>query len=388
MFYNIIFNIQTHLNIILYIFSSVTLKYKLNISERNEHYEINIIFAHVCIIIFMNKRITIKDIARELNIHHSTVSRALRNDPRVNEKTRDQVLAFAREHGYQTNMNAVQLRGTRNNAIALIVPNINHSFFSDVVSTLTNLAYEKGYVISVFQSNEKYMQEKEIINTIIQHDFAGVIVSIAKDTVNSDHFRLLEKFGIPLVFFDRVCEDIESSKVLINNLEIVFDATEYLISKGYKRIAHITGTTEINVFRDRHRAYLAAIQKYNLEYKNALTVDEDFTVQLGKDIFKEWLNSENRPDAVISSSIHISMGILMEARKHNIKIPENLGLITFGTFMNAEALEPQISSIEQPENEIAELSFELLEKLMNRDENSKNYETRQVKATLIIRESC
>jgi len=336
----------------------------------------------------MNKRITIKDIARELNIHHSTVSRALRNDPRVNEKTRDLVLAFAQEHEYQTNLNAVQLRGTGNNAIALIVPNINHSFFSDIVSKLTNLAYEKGYVISVFQSNEKYLQEKEIINTIIQHNFAGVIVSIAKDTVNSDHFRLLEKFGIPFVFFDRVCEDINSPKVLVNNFDITFSATEYLINKGYKRIAHITGATEINVFRDRHRGYIAAIQKHELEYKNPIVVTDEFTMELGKKIFSDLVDSQNTPDAIICSSIHLTMGILFETRKRAISIPNDLGLITFGNILASEIIQPQISSIEQPETEIAELSFELLEKLIA-DKNSLNInEDKVVKSLLIIRESC
>lgn len=336
----------------------------------------------------MERRITIKDIAKELSVHHSTVSRALRNDPRVNEKTRNLVLAYAREHEYQTNMNAVQLRGTSNNAIALIVPNINHSFFSDIVSKLTNLAYEKGYVISVFQSNEKYLQEKEIINTIIQHNFAGVIVSIAKDTVNSDHFRLLEKFGIPFVFFDRVCEDIDSPKVLANNFEITFSATEHLINKGYKRIAHITGATEINVFRDRHRGYLAAIQKHEIGYKNPIVVSEEFTVDLGKKIFSEMVDFPNTPDAIICSSIYLTIGILAEARKNGINIPADLGLITFGNILTSEIIQPQISSIEQPETEIAELSFELLVKLIT-DKNSLNInENKVVKSQLIIRESC
>ena len=199
----------------------------------------------------MKKRITIKDIARELNVHHSTVSRALRNDPRVNEKTRDLVLAYSLKHEYQTNMNAVQLRGASNNTIALIVPNINHSFFSDIVSQLTNIAYKKGYILSIFQSNEDYEQEVGIVNTIIKHNYAGVIASISKNTIDSSHFKLLNTFGVPLVFFDRVCDDIATPKVLVNNYGITFEATAYLIGKGYKRIAHLTGPTHINVFNDR-----------------------------------------------------------------------------------------------------------------------------------------
>jgi len=337
----------------------------------------------------MNKRITIKDIAKELNIHHSTVSRALRNDVRVNEKTRDLVLAYAREHEYRTNMNAVQLRGSSNNAIALIVPNINHSFFSDIVSQLTNLAFQKGFVISVFQSNEKLQQEKEIINTIIQHNFAGVIVSISKETTTSDHFDLLRKFAIPLVFFDRVCDDISVPKVLVNNFQITFAATEYLIRKGYKRIAHVTGTQNINVFSDRENGYKKALDKYKLEYCKPIVVENDFSIAIGKEIFSQlWNNSEERPDAIISSSVHLTLGILLQARTYEIVVPSELGLITFGTLFSSEIIQPQITSIEQPETEIANISFELLEKLINHEISTNEHVERVVNAEIIYRESC
>ncbi|MDR3652726.1 MAG: LacI family DNA-binding transcriptional regulator [Paludibacter sp.] len=336
----------------------------------------------------MKKRITIKDIAKVLNVHHSTVSRALRNDPRVNAKTRDTVLAYAREHEYQTNMNAVQLRGTSNNAIALIVPNINHSFFADIISQLTNLAYNKGYVISVFQSNEKYQQEKEIVNTIIQHNFAGVIVSIAKDTINSDHFALLKKFGIPLVFFDRVCEDIFTPKVKVNNYEITANATEYLIKKGYSNIAHFTGTTSINVFRERQNGYVDILQKYGMEYVQPIVIEEDFSVEIGKIIFSRLWNFSVKPDAIISSSVHVSTGILLEARKYGIKIPEDLGLITFGSLLSSEIIEPQITYIEQPELEIAAIAFDLLEKMIKKEIQIGELIERQVQAEIIFKKSC
>jgi LacI family transcriptional regulator len=336
----------------------------------------------------MNKRITIKDIARELNVHHSTVSRALRNDSRVKEETRDLVLSYAREHEYQTNMNAVQLRGSSNNAIALIVPNINHTFFADIISNLSDLAYQKGYVISVFQSNEKFEQEKEIVNTIIKHNFAGVIVSISQTTTNSDHFALLQKFGIPLVFFDRVCEDILTPRVLVNNFEITFNATEYLISRGYKRIVHLTGTDKINVFRDRQNGYLEALQKNKIEYKNPIIIPGDFSIEIGKNMLKMLWSSDVRPDAIISSSVHLTMGILLEARFLGINISKNLGLISFGNQLTSEMFQPMITSIEQPEHEISKLSFDLLEKLMKKEINQNELIIKEVKAIINYKESC
>ncbi len=336
----------------------------------------------------MNKRITIKDIARELDIHHSTVSRALRNDPRVNIKTRDLILDYAQIHDYQININALQLRGSGNNAIALIVPNINHSFFSDVISILSDIACKKGYVISVFQTNEQYELEVEIVNTIIRHDFAGVLVSIAQSTLDAGHFRLLHKFGIPIVFFDRVCEDISTPKVLINNEEITAKATEYLISKNYERIVHITGNAHINVFRERQAGYLKSIENHGLKYTNSIILNNDFTVDRGKQIMDNLFNSPEKPDAIISSSIHITMGILLKARELKINIPDELGIVSFGTQLIANLIQPGLISIEQPEKEIAKLSFQLLEQLINKEFAIDCNLTLVANASIHFHESC
>lgn len=336
----------------------------------------------------MAKRITIKDIAKELNIHHSTVSRALRDDPRVHAETKELVLNYAREHEYQTNMNALHLRGGQNNVIALIVPNINHSFFADIISELTDIASHKGFVISIFQSNESVRQEREIINTIIKHNFAGVIISVSKTTTDSEHFQKLRKFGIPFVFFDRVREDIPAPKVLVNNYEITYQATEYLLSRGYGKIAHLTGTTDINVFRDRQNGYLDALKKNNIEYKQPVIILDDFTVENGKKALTQLWSSEERPDAIITSSVYLTMGIILQARFLGINISKNLGLIAFGSQLNSEIIQLKITSIEQPEKEIASLSFSLLEKIMNGELEKDEPVIEKVKAVINFKESC
>ena len=336
----------------------------------------------------MKKRITIKDIAKELKVHHSTVSRALRNDPRVTESTRNLVLACAQKHKYQTNMNAVQLRGTINNTIALIVPNINHTFFSDIVSQLTNLAYKKGFIISVFQSNEDYEQEVGIINTIIKHNYAGVITSISKNTTDSKHFNLLKTFGIPLVFFDRVCNDIKTPKVLVNNYEITFQATEYLIKKGYKNIAHLTGPANINVFNDRQNGYLNAIAKNKLAFVRQVIITEDFSVEIGKKILIKLMSEIEKPDAIISSSNLLALGLAVQAREMELKIPDDLALIAFGDPLNAMIMQPQLTTIIQPEDEIAILTFEFLEKMIKKEIAIGEDYTKVVNATIEYRESC
>jgi len=336
----------------------------------------------------MKKRITIKDIARELNVHHSTVSRALRNDPRVNEKTRDLVLAYSLKHEYKTNMNAVQLRGTGNNTIALIVPNINHTFFSDIVSQLTNIAYKNGYILSVFQSNEDYEQEVGIVNTIIKHNYAGVIASISIKTSDSKHFKLLSTFGIPLVFFDRICDDLPTPKVLVNNYEVTFEATEYLINKGHKRIVHLTGPTHINVFNDRQQGYLNAIQKHGLAYQKHLALDQEFTVELGEKCLHDLFLEVEKPDAIISSSILMTMGIAVRAREMSLRIPEDIALIGFGNHVSSLIMQPRLTSIYQSESEIAGISFDLLDKMIRKEMPISENCIKTVKAHIVYRESC
>jgi LacI family transcriptional regulator len=336
----------------------------------------------------MQKRITIKDIAKELNVHHSTVSRALRNDPRVNVATRDLVLKYAQEHDYQTNMNAVQLRGATNNTIALIVPNINHTFFSDIVSQLTNIAYQKGYILSVFQTNEDFAQEVGIVSTIIRQNYAGVVASISKNTTNSNHFSLLKTFGIPLVFFDRVCNDIQTPKVLVNNYDITYEATEYLVNKGYKRIAHLTGPTHINVFNDRQNGYIDALKKHNINYQKKIVIADEFTVELGKSCLVNLLSEIDKPDAIISSSILLTMGIAVQAREMSLQIPKDLALIGFGNQLVSLIIQPQLTSIYQSELEIAEITFELLEKMINKEISIDSNCTRMVRAGIVYRDSC
>jgi LacI family transcriptional regulator len=336
----------------------------------------------------MLKRITIKDIAKELNVHHSTVSRALRNNPKVTETTRDRILACALRHGYQTNMNAVQLRGTSNNTIALIVPNINHTFFSNIVSQLTNLAYTKGYIISVFQSNENYEQEIGIVNTIIKQNYAGVIASISKNTIDSKHFNLFRTFGIPLVFFDRVCDDIKTPKVLVNNYEIIFQVAEYLIEKGYKRIANLTGPRYINVFNDRQKGYADALIKHHLNYQRKMVIKDDFTIKLGIESLNKLMSETEKPDAIISSSIILTTGLAVRAREMSLKIPKDLAFITFGDHVSSLMMQPQLTSISQPENEISELSFDLLNKMINKEISIDTECIKIVNAKVDYRESC
>ncbi len=316
------------------------------------------------------KRITIKDIARELNLHHSTVSRALRNDASVREETRIRVNNYAREYGYQINMSALHLRGNKSNTLAVVVPNINHNFFSNIISVFTNLAFQKGYVVSVFQSNESSILEGEIINALIKNNVAGVIASIAMDTSNPAHFELLQKYRIPLVFFDRVCTGIAVPKVTVDNYSALLEVVNMLARKGCKRIAHITGGSKMNVFKDRQRGYLDGLKKNKLEYVRKEEIVSAFNINMGMQLTGRLLSEDPAPDAIICDSHFLALGAIFKIREKGLKMPDDIRLAGFGDNPYVPVTSTEMITVVQPDEAIAEAAFDLLlRKLENREDD-------------------
>ena len=191
------------------------------------------------------KNATIIDIAKKIGISVSTVSRALSDHPDIKNETKELVRKIAEELNYTPNTIAKSLKNNRSTTIGVIVPEIKHDFFSSAISGIEEVAYESGYTIILCQSNESY--KREVINTqeLIHHRVAGVIVSIAQNTKDGEHFQDLLRRRIPLVFFDRVCDDVMASKVMIDDYKCAFNAVTYLVSRGYKRIAHFAGPEEL-----------------------------------------------------------------------------------------------------------------------------------------------
>lgn len=314
------------------------------------------------------KRITIKDIAEALGIHHATVSRALHNPGQVKEATRKQVLAYAKKHGYQVNLTARKLRGKVKNVLAIIVPSFSHQFFANIVGYFTDLAYHKGLIVSIFQSNESLEQEREIIKTVIQNNVAGVLASVSLETFESDHFALLRDYGIPLVFFDRVLEDLAVPKVTVNNAAIAMTAVELLVGKNCQRIAHIAGPKKINVFRERQKGYQQGIKKFDLAYARIVEVPRAFTFETGVSAVQQLFGVNPRPDALLLDSFTFLAGAVMQLQKYDVKIPEEIKLTAFSNNDENELLKTKITSIVQPDQEIAETAFTILMKAIAGEE--------------------
>jgi DNA-binding LacI/PurR family transcriptional regulator len=306
------------------------------------------------------KHATIIDIARRLKISPSTVSRALSNHPDIKEQTKERVRKTAEELQYLPNPIAKSLKSSRTTTIGVIVPEIKHDFFSSAISGIEEIAYQSGYTIIVCQSNESF--EREVVNTqvLMHHRVAGVIASISQNTRCGNHFNDLLKRKIPLVFFDRVCDDVTTSKVVIDDYKSAFDAVAYLVQKGYKKIAHLAGTQELGICRQRLNGYLDALHANNIPVRDELVryggLHEENGYSSMYDLFREDLI----PDAVFAVNDPVAIGAFQRIKEVGLKIPDDIAIIGFSNNKITSLIDPQLTTVDQPSFEMGKTAAQIL----------------------------
>lgn len=305
----------------------------------------------------MEKKITIKDIAKALGIHHSTVSRALSDDFRIKEETKKRVKAYAEANGYVQNVNALSFRGGTRRMIALIVPNVHHSFFSNIISHIADYAKSEGYLTAVFQSNESIKAEKDFVINIMQNRFAGVIASLSMETKDVSHFEKLADYNIPLVLFDRVSNELNVSKVVANSHEMISKITQHLIEGGCRKVCYFGGSQDVFLFQDRARGYKDAMAAAGLPPRFQ-EMKEAFSKELGERYTR--LAVQSGCDAILCDSYNVALGVHSELKKLGCRIPQDVALVSFGNELSASVLSPSMSLIVQPEADYAKHAFELL----------------------------
>lgn len=332
------------------------------------------------------KQVTIKDIAKELGVHHTTVSLALRNSPLLKDETREKIQAKATQMEYRPNRLAQGFRKRSSLSIGVIVPAIHRDFFSRFISELMQLASVHGYTIVVMQSNENRKTEEMNIATLIEYRVAGVIASISKETNDYKHFLILEKEGIPLVFFDRVPYDFKGASVVVNNYQLAYDSVNMMIRKGKKRIAFIIGSSLNNVFSERIMGYKDALEK------NQISVDENLLVNSGHDIMsgaeaaEQLMSISVKPDGILAINDRIAMGAMKYLKKSGFRIPEDVGVIGFDNDPMGLAVEPELTTCEQPIKEMADTSLRLL---LDQIEGRKSEENEIIiEGNILTRNSC
>lgn len=331
------------------------------------------------------RHITIKDIARELHISPSTVSRALKDHPDISQETKKAVIEFAKAHHYTPNAIALSLKSQKSNTIGVIIPEIVHHFFSCVISGIEDIAAQNGFNVMIFQSNESYEREVSICNTLISNHVDGVLVSLSKNTFDYEHFKRLKTSGASIVFFDRICKDVDTDRVVINDYKSAFTAVEHLIKIGCKRIAHLSASQQLIIGQQRQLGYTEALRKHKIP------IDKDLIVKCdNKDdaliVTSELLKLSSPPDAIFAVNDMTAAGSLSAVKKAGLKVPEDIAIVGFTDGLVSTLTDPTLTTVVQHGFEMGQTATELLLQRLNSKEDYETI-TKVIQTNLVIRES-
>jgi LacI family transcriptional regulator len=331
-------------------------------------------------------QVTIKDIAKELGISASTVSRALKDHPDISSKTKEAVNELAKKWHYKPNAVALSLRNSKTNIIGVIIPEIVHHFFSSVISGIEEIASNAGYNVMIFQSNESYEREIANVQALLSSRVDGVLVSMSKETKNYEHFRELRDNGIPIVFFDRVCNDLASDNVIVDDFAGAFAAVEHLIKIGCKRIAHLSAPQHLLLAQNRQKGYRQAMLKHKIPLDESLIIKCDsFDEALLKT--PDLLSLPEPPDAIFAVNELTAAGAMLIVKKFGLRVPEDISIVGFTDGLVSRVTDPSLTTLEQHGHEIGSKAAEILVKRISSGEMNYEPVTKVVKTNLIVRGS-
>ena len=338
----------------------------------------------------MKSKITLKDIAKELNVSISTVSKALNDSHEISEELREKIKAFAKFYHYRPNSLALKLRNNKTMIIGVVIPEIVHHFFSEVISGVEKFANSRNYNVMICLSNESFEKEKLNIKMLANGSVDGLLVSIAKETFeigNFDHFKDLEDYNIPLVLFDRISEEIHCDKVIVDDTGGAYKATKHLIEVGCKRIAILTTPDFVTVGALRTEGYKKALNEIGRSIDESLIVKLNEKLDIKKQI-ESFLNQPNLPDGVLAVNEIYAAIAMKVAKEKGLKIPEDIAFIGFTDGLISGFSTPALSTVAQHGFMMGEQAAELvLDKIQKNTQNEGYYERKVISTDLRIRKS-
>ncbi|PKA97751.1 LacI family transcriptional regulator [Flavobacteriaceae bacterium MAR_2009_75] len=333
----------------------------------------------------MKNQTTLKDIAAELNVSISTVSRALQGNSRISKKTRDKVLELAREYNYFQTRHVDPFLAKKINAVGVIVPSIKYHLYAMAISGIESVLQKHDMQIIICQSNESFERERILVKELKDMGVAGLIVSLAGETKEFDHFLELRKAKVPLVFFNRLCDEVDSDKVIIDNFKAAYDATRHLIEVGCQKIGFIGGPNILQISNTRLLGYKKALVDEGVSINEKFIENSDFSREGNLNAARKLLYSPEHPDGILAFSDQVAIGVMLAAKERGLKMPEELAIIGINNEPVGELLEPSMTSIDQPGYEMGVESAKLI---IDRIENFDKKITRKVlKSSIVIRNS-
>lgn len=331
------------------------------------------------------KAVTIKDIARMLGISKSTVSRALGGRSDIHPETKQKILELAGQLHYEPNALAINLKQQRTNTIGVIVPETINRFFARAVGGIQKGADMAGVNVMICQSNESYIAEKKALQSLVSSRVDGLIVSISRETDRAEQFASLIDKGIPLVFFDRIIQDLDVSQVVTNNYEIAMQGTEHLIEQGCQRIAFVAGPQHLFNSKGRLDGYLDALRKHDMPIKESYILHSHYRSDKVEEYTRYLLNLPQRPDAVFAINDYAAIEMMHVLKKAGLRIPHDMAILGFNNENICRFVEPPLSSIDHPAHDIGVAAAEILINQIRHQDM--RIEKRIVPSQLVIRES-
>lgn len=314
--------------------------------------------------------VTIYDLAAELNVSPSTVSRALQNHPSIGKTTIRAVKKLAVERGYRLNSIAASLRKQQTNNIGVLVSWINRPFISSLISGAEEAARAAGYNVLISQSHDSYENEKDNVKAFFESRICGLIVSLAMETKDYDHFNRFLENDTPVVFVDRIPEHLEGHKVIIDNYAAAFKATKHLIEQGCRRIAHFGGALHQTVYRERRRGYEDALRQSQLPIDESLIFHGDvLSADEGLKMTARLLALPNPPEGIFSANDTAAVSAIQFAKSIGVRIPEQLAVIGFNNDPLCLIIDPPLSSVSHPAVEMGRIAIQQILRIKESEEN-------------------
>ncbi len=310
--------------------------------------------------------ITIRKIAKDLRLAVSTVSKALRDSHEISIETKKRVFEYAQKVDYVPNLYASSLKKRKTGNIAVVLPEVADSFFSLAINGIESVAREKGYHVMVYLTHEDLMREESILRDFRSGRVDGVLISVSGGAESNSHIHDLCAKNIPLVFFDRVCEGIEAAKVLTDDFDSGYKATEHLISKGCRKVAFLAMSENLAIINHRQRGYEAALNAYGMQVNKNLLIYCSNNETDNHSLIYRILKRNDRPDGIVGSVEKLTTTVYTVCNELNLQIPQDVKVIGFSSLQIASLLNPSLTTITQPAFEMgktaARLLFEALEK--------------------------
>jgi LacI family transcriptional regulator len=330
--------------------------------------------------------ITIKDVAKKLNVSISTVSRAFNDKYDIKKETKDLIIETAKEMGYRPNPMAKKLIQKRSYNIGIVVPEFVNGYFPEVIIGAQEIFFEKGYQVLITQSNDCFDTELKNIKTLESSMVDGFLVSITSETCNTEYYQKMIESGLPIVFFNRVINELNASKVLFNDYKWSFFATEHLIAQGYKNIVHLKGSDYLSLTHERRRGFTDALKKHKRPPSKEQIITTGFFIEDGMRIAEAMIGKGEIPDAIFAANDLSAIGAMKVFKKNGYKIPQDIAFVGFTESKLASLIDPPLTSVLQPTLDIGRESAKLL---IEQIENEGNYipQTIVLNGQLNIRES-